>query len=381
MNIEKHKKRDWVDIGIKIFTPVVAGLLIAWAGFVSNYTLTSVSSKQESARLITELQISREQAESELRKDVFDQTLQAFLLKNQEHDYSIRGMSKQLLRLELLALNFGDSLSLSPLFAEVREDLKNPNLIVKSHAPTFDEDKGELRKRLYSLARRVASTQVSSLEHHGISKNIDIPLTGFNKANCDLLHTSSYPWPTREIHRGMGIYDDNNNVLLGNDDIKSLFKPHEVKLTYKQSVNTYRLMSLNDINRYLELVISDIDHCNESAKVTVTIYKEINNNLLPLPSIESRDNLKDVANHGLIVETTRSFNLDYFNFPMVDNTRLEKNHRFAIVLDDFDKNETAPYMNLITIIFPSEYASLRDRPGMEEARKMLESALRDEGGE
>ena len=36
-----------------------------------------------------------------------------------------------------------------------------------------------------------------------------------------------------------------------------------------------------------------------------------------------------------------------------------------------------PYMQLIGIVFPSEYASLRDRPGMKEARKQLESALED----
>ena len=96
MSNNKKEKRNWGDIGLKIVTPAVAGLLIAWAGFVSNYTLSSISSKKESARLITELQIRREQAESGLRKDVFDQTLKAFLLKDKGLDNKEQERLKEL---------------------------------------------------------------------------------------------------------------------------------------------------------------------------------------------------------------------------------------------------------------------------------------------
>lgn len=111
---DEKKKASWVNIGVKIVPPIVTGVLIAWAGFVGNMVLSSISSKQESARLITELQVKREQAECELRKDVFAQALEAFLLKKEDNLGTLNDMSKQLLRLEMLALNFGDSLSLSP---------------------------------------------------------------------------------------------------------------------------------------------------------------------------------------------------------------------------------------------------------------------------
>ena len=54
---EEKKKHDWVDLILKAITPLVAGLLIAWAGYVSNLTLSSVESHKENARLITELQL------------------------------------------------------------------------------------------------------------------------------------------------------------------------------------------------------------------------------------------------------------------------------------------------------------------------------------
>lgn len=385
MSDEKKPNRDWVEIGLKAFTPIMAGLLIAWAGFVSNYTLSSISSNQESARLITELQIRREQAESELRKDVFDQALQAFLLKNKGEDYSTRGMSKQLLRLELLTLNFGDSLSLSPLFAEFREDLKNLKPVKESEISTFQETKGELRKRLYSLARRVASSQVSSLVQHGVSKTISIPLVDYNPNTvmpCQtVLYEEDFPWPERDLQRNFGIYDDKNNLLMDDADIMTMFESDENKLAYKQSLDEYRKIQLHNSTRYLEVKVSDIDHCAKSAKVTVIIYKnQISNSKQKIifPPVENRDGLSLIGNEGLQVEVQRSFNLNYFNFPMVDNTRLEDNHRFAIVLDEFDLKSSAPHMELIGLIFPSEYASLRDRPGMQEARKLLESALNNE---
>lgn len=388
MSEENKIKRDWVDIGIKILTPIAAGLLIALAGYVSNYTLTDISNKQESARLITELQIRREQAESELRKDVFDQTLQAFLLKNKVQDNSITGMSKQMLRLELLALNFGDSLSLSPLFKEIREDLKNIKPIEQSGMQTFRDDKGELRKRLYSLARRVASTQVSSLGQHGFIKPIRIPLVDYNPSTvmpCEtVLYEDSFPWPEREIQRIFGIYDENNKLLMTDESIQSMFDSDEDKSYYRTSINDSRLMHLQGINRYLEVKVSDVDHCAESTKVTVIVYKERDSaspQPLVLPAVEKRGDLSLISNVGLQIEVKRSFVLDYFNFPMVDNTRLGGNHRFAIVLDEFDQKSSEPYMELIGMVFPSEYASLRDRPGMEEARQQLESALKDNKSE
>ena len=388
-------KRDWLDISLKVMSPIVAGLLIAWAGFVGDYTLSSVADKQQSARLITELQIRREQAESDLRKDVFDQALQAFLLKNPEQEYSLFGMSKQLLRLELLSLNFGDSLSLSPLFTEFREDLKNlkPR---QDEIPYFEESKGELRKRLYSLARRVASAQVSSLEQHGASKTINIPLKGYRTPLtppcAELLYPNGFSWPDWELYRAFGINGQEGEFALDESSAASFIQDQELFPLYLEASRETREINLAGIKRYLEVSVTDVDHCGKSAKVTVILYKK---NLPTVPSPTAADeDLVDLgdslskdeffsemstrANENLEEEVKRSFNLDYFNFPMVDNTRLQNNHRFAIVLDEFDLKSESPHIELIGIVFPSEYASLRDRTGMKEARKLLQDALSDD---
>ncbi|MEA3386564.1 MAG: hypothetical protein U9Q89_09020 [Thermodesulfobacteriota bacterium] len=54
---------------------------------------------------------------------------------------------------------------------------------------------------------------------------------------------------------------------------------------------------------------------------------------------------------------------------------MSNNQRFAIVMEAFELKVDKSHIDITGVIFPSEYASLRDRPGMQEARKLLESAM------
>ena len=66
-------------------------------------------------------------------------------------------------------------------------------------------------------------------------------------------------------------------------------------------------------------------------------------------------------------QTEISFHLDYFNFPLIDNTRLPNNHRFAVVLDKFDDTQ----IKVKGILFSGMYASQRDKPFLNEAIQQL----------
>ncbi len=71
---------------------------------------------------------------------------------------------------------------------------------------------------------------------------------------------------------------------------------------------------------------------------------------------------------GLSIETpdstqgrqtkTASFSVGYFDFPMIDNTRLERGQRCAIVLNSFS-DESA---DVTVVLFPGTYASLKEKP-------------------
>ncbi len=58
------------------------------------------------------------------------------------------------------------------------------------------------------------------------------------------------------------------------------------------------------------------------------------------------------------VPTERSFTLSYFDFPLIDNTRLSNDQRFALALSDF--TETA--VKFEAVVFPGSYATQREGP-------------------
>ena len=76
---------------------------------------------------------------------------------------------------------------------------------------------------------------------------------------------------------------------------------------------------------------------------------------------------------GEPVDTRATFDVGFFDFPMIDNTRLANGVRCAVTLTNF--NEMAA--DLRTVCFPGEYASLKDRPYYDEVIQKLQQAARE----
>jgi hypothetical protein len=75
------------------------------------------------------------------------------------------------------------------------------------------------------------------------------------------------------------------------------------------------------------------------------------------------------------VETTATeFWVGYFDFPMIDNTRLSRDQRCAIVLNNFDGR--AGTADLTLVYFPGKYAGLREKPYYDEVVARLLAANR-----
>ena len=83
---------------------------------------------------------------------------------------------------------------------------------------------------------------------------------------------------------------------------------------------------------------------------------------------------------GLTVETpdpelgrqtkNATFTLSYFDFPMIDNTRLVRGQRCALVMNNFSEQSA----DLTLILFPGEYASLKEKPYYNEVIENVLSA-------
>ncbi len=357
----QKKALDWHDIVIRT---VVPGLLIALTGYVSEWTITNISSKQENARLLTQLQIERERAESDLRKDVFDRAVSSLLDQDQPSRTHL-GLSDRLLTLEMLALNFGDSLSLAPLFVEFENDLANATRIEGD--ADHDIRVGNLRKRLRSLARRVASAQVSALGQHGKVQELlafEIPLGR---------PSAEYVWPEDELAMAdldvraarLGLLDWKDHP--GDPCKEAVLEQQaqdelrELRCDFKV-VEDRSTIELLGTSHSFRVVFSDADATDRSVKVDLKICE----------AGKSEDACK-----------RPDFRLDFFNFPKIDNTRLAGNMRFGIVLESFDhipasdseSGLDAALLQVVLLLLPAEYASLKEPPSMNEALHMLNRVL------
>ena len=68
-----------------------------------------------------------------------------------------------------------------------------------------------------------------------------------------------------------------------------------------------------------------------------------------------------------LTESRAIFQVGFYDFPLIDNTRLANGLRCAVTLSAWSKSNA----DLTTTCFPGEYASLKDRPYIDEVMKKL----------
>src|SRR5262247_187842 len=103
---EKRKKDTWDKVGV-FFHPLgglLTALSVAYVGMKGSAVLERRQSLDTNARLYSELMSRREEAESNLRKDMCVSIIQSFLQQGSND------LESKVLNLELLAYNFNDSL-------------------------------------------------------------------------------------------------------------------------------------------------------------------------------------------------------------------------------------------------------------------------------
>jgi hypothetical protein len=99
-------------------------------------------------RLYTELLSKREEADTAVRRGIFDKVLERYLAPGDQ------GLQAKLVALELLATNFHDSLDLSPLFWQIGREVER--------APK--NERTRLSHELTRIADGVKDRQISGLE-------------------------------------------------------------------------------------------------------------------------------------------------------------------------------------------------------------------------
>jgi hypothetical protein len=215
-------------------------------------------------------------------------------------------LDENILQLELLAYNFHESLNLMPLFVYMdRQIATEKNIRLKT----------EYRKRLYKMAGDVISKQISSLEGAAARETMFI----------------TFPGDSTSYKQGLS-----QNLAMDWKDSKVFY----------DTVNVGKTKSV--YKRVVFLKASGYNVDDKTVNVRLDIETSVNDKYVNM--------------------VTQEFTIDYFQFPMIDNTRLSNDMRCAVVMRDFD------YPNFIEvdiIYFPGSHSSLKEKPYYDDVVKKL----------
>ena len=286
------KPKDFWDKAAVFLHPLgglMTALAVAVVGVMRSQVLDRRQSLETNARLYSELMSRREEAESNLRKDMCVSIIQNFLRPG------LSDLDSKVLNLELLAYNFHDSLNLKPLFLDMQQRL----------AASSDPQRNTFLQRVNRVARDISARQLFSLEGHGRSFRRTVDLDELRKAG-----KAGVPLEGEKIEIDGKTCQVDLRALGFDENLQQLLLRLEVKA--------------------------------------------------PEGSDKS--------------DTRVTFNIGFFDFPMIDNTRLANGLRCAVSLSALSETNA----DLATVCFPGEYAGLKDRPYYDEVIQKLQDASREE---
>ena len=278
--------KDWWDKAAIILHPVgglLAALAVAGLGFFGSQFLEKRQAEETRARFFLELISKREEADSALRKDMFMSIIQSFLKPEST------SIEDRILKLELLAYNFHESLNLKPLFTQLDTDISR----------SAASGKRDQMDRLEKIAREVARKEMVVLE--GVGKSFE--------RTVDFEDVAKSPG-------GLAL--------------------EPAKLT------------LSGIEREFAIVIKKVDVNRKELQIRLEVRTHRGS---------SGDYDTDEA----------EFWSGFFDFPMIDHTRLSHDQRCAVVVRNFGKSSA----RIALVDFPGSYASLKEKPYIQEMIKDL----------
>ncbi|MCX6304980.1 MAG: hypothetical protein NT040_08430 [Bacteroidetes bacterium] len=322
-----HKKDRWekADIILRPIGALITALTIAYVSYAASDYLSKGQEKDARTKLYTELMTKREDSESALRKDMFNS-----IMSNILKDKASVSLDEKILQLELLTYNFHESLNLMPLF----EYLNRCNNVEKNDPAV----RQAYKNRLIKMSKATISKQISTLE--AVSKPITLT---YEDTLFTYKNKKEYKTDSAFRARIDDLYEQNSIALNGSDPF----------CMYTDSV--FNGKTYDSLQQVVRIKILDYDTTEASVRVRLTIQ-----------SIHPGKN----ATSEMPRQT--EFIVNYFEFPMIDNTRLKNDMRLAVVLNSMvsenkldETGHPATKSNRIelkVIYFPGSRSSLKEKP-------------------
>jgi hypothetical protein len=322
-----RKKDIWekADILLRPIGALVTALTIAYVSYAASDYLSRNQEKDAKTKLYTELMTRREESESALRKDMFNS-----IMSNILKDNASATLDEKILQLELLTYNFHESLNLMPLF----EYLNRCNNAEKGD-PALRQS---YKYRLIKMSKATISKQISTLE--AVAKPVVLT---YEDTLFAYKRTRQYKTDSAFRERIDDLYEKNATAMNGSEPF----------CTFADSV--FNGKSYDSLQQVIRIKILDYDTAEATVKVRLTIQSVY-------PGKNSTSEMPRQT----------EFLVTYFEFPMIDNTRLKNDMRLAVVLNSMvsenSSDEAGRRINksnrieLKVIYFPGSRSSLKEKP-------------------
>lgn len=324
---EKKQKRHWIEISQVVAMPIVTLVV----GYLLNSSISTSQTRDSNLRLYADMMGRREEADSALRKDMFQSILQTFV---STAPGGKGDPESQVLNLELLAYNFHESLDLGPLFKHVQRQLTTTEA-----AKRDPKDQG-LLWRLERVAEEVKERQLAAISESGAIERGELDVTKVGAGGWSLGRSMLHPKPG-EMRGGATVCLSFTSNDIGMATLNSTPTPH-----------------------YRQFRVEFLDFAPDRREVELALAVS-----KPLER-ERCETIQEPAAERANIETEAQFWIGPFGFPMIDNTRLSRSERCSVsVIRILDNTVT-----LAISYFPASRASLKDKPYYDE---VLQDLLRN----
>ncbi len=364
---------------------VASSLVVAFLGILSTNFLAAQQREELNHRLYIQLISNREQAESDLRKDMFAKIIESFVGEDKGR------IESRLLNLELLAYNFHESLNLKPLFMSLQDDINWG----RDHATALTYDSAMAYKdwyrRLVRVASEIKNNQVSILSMPGEKCDFVVPLIspcedcsdtcGQYFMGPDCFGDNSVVrdrWATRCDFRA-----DSANPTFPRYSYYFSFDSTKVRRKFQVVVGVPPDPTMADLDIRVKIITptgdateagpgrsgdesqtgedatGDISEAAEESLAMITEEFTVDDSLVepegpPEEWWAGADKEKAIPAH---------FGVGFFDFPLIDNSRLSGDFRYAIILKKIDSSDVDHRrLEMVLLYFPGTYAGLKDKP-------------------
>ena len=407
---ESPTQKDWWDKA-NVFCKIFAAVLIAVFGFYGNRYLQQKQKLDNNIKLYTQLLSNKETSENSLRKDMFGQILQSFLKpSDSETQDTISRIREMRLSLELLARNFHESLDMKPLFKHLLMEIIRTRLKLKH----FSKELASLNSLMWNQEEihreDSGEDQIDKLRQKTIDKVKSISTEVAKMTNNNSIRIESEDVQCEEIEEKQNkivqlckCYDRELDMLI--QTAKRVTRKQrevledvagEIKLTVPfKGVPSNKICREYGPRDWLPKEVGTCGNkCGEKIEgisvtsknlkfknsdgeddVTSTRYflmkvryaypkwKQVYVEILTCPVKEGSGEMTESKCKENPNKDQANFWLEYFDFPLVDNTYLNSKQRYSVILEGFEADEAGEDVKAeITLLYyPASYAGLKEK--------------------